>query len=91
MSAVGGGGTQGFPPTGRKPPPKQPVVSPNAGRFQEFDGFSTRDANGDEIPIQSKTEPFQCVEGVMKVPTGSGLGLIIDPNYIKKHTVVTAW
>lgn len=67
------------------------AVSPNAGRFQEFDGFSTRDANGDEIPIQSKTDPFKIENGVLKVPTGPGLGLIIDPDYIKKHRVVTAW
>jgi L-alanine-DL-glutamate epimerase-like enolase superfamily enzyme len=67
------------------------AVAPNASRFQEFDGFSTRDANGDEIPIQSKAEPFTIKDGVLKVPTGPGLGLIIDPAYINKHRVVTAW
>jgi L-alanine-DL-glutamate epimerase-like enolase superfamily enzyme len=67
------------------------AVCPNSGHFQEFDGFSTRDANGNEIPIESKAAPFTSEDGVLKVPTGSGLGLIIDPEYIKKHKVVTDW
>ena len=67
------------------------AIAPNAGRFQEFDGYSTKDANGDEVPIQSKTDPFKCENGAFKVPTGAGLGLMIDPAYVKKHEVVTTW
>ncbi len=67
------------------------AIAPNAGRFQEFDGYSTKDANGDEVPIESKTDPFKCENGALKVPTGPGLGLVIDPAYIKKHQVVTTW
>jgi len=50
--------------------------------------FETKDANGTIIPIQSKTEPFKSVEGVIKVPTGSGLGIVIDPDYIKRRNIV---
>ena len=28
------------------------------------------------------------VDGVIKVPTGSGLGVRIDPDYIKTHKVI---
>ena len=62
---------------------------PNAGKYHEFKLFSTRDANGRQVPIASKTEPFSSEDGVVKVPIGSGLGLIIDPDYIKTHKAIT--
>jgi L-alanine-DL-glutamate epimerase-like enolase superfamily enzyme len=58
---------------------------PNADKYHEFKMFQTKDANGTIIPIESKTEPFSSVGGVIKVPTGSGLGITIDPDYIKTH------
>jgi L-alanine-DL-glutamate epimerase-like enolase superfamily enzyme len=61
---------------------------PNAGKYHEFKMFSTRDANGTTIPIESKTEPFSSVDGVVKVPTGPGLGIHIDPGYIATHRVL---
>ena len=61
---------------------------PNAGEYHEFKLFATRDANGNDVPVQSKTEPFTSEDGVVKVPTGSGLGLIIDPEYINTHTAL---
>ena len=61
---------------------------PNAGEYHEFKLFATKDANGTTIPIESKTEPFSSVEGVVKVPEGPGLGIVIDPDYIKKHSVL---
>jgi L-alanine-DL-glutamate epimerase-like enolase superfamily enzyme len=64
---------------------------PNAGDFHEFKLFATTDANGTNIPIESKTEPFSSEDGIVKVPTGAGLGLIIDPDYIKTHKPVTQW
>ena len=57
----------------------------NADKFHEFKMFETRDANGTIIPIESKTDPFSSIDGVIKVPTGSGLGIRIDPDYIKTH------
>jgi len=64
---------------------------PNAGEYHEFKLFATRDANGNNIPIESKAEPFTSEDGLITVPTGSGLGLIIDQDYIKTHHVVTNW
>ena len=61
---------------------------PNADRYHEFKMFETRDANGTTIPVQSKTETFKSVDGVIDVPTGSGLGVIIDSEYIKTHELV---
>jgi L-alanine-DL-glutamate epimerase-like enolase superfamily enzyme len=63
----------------------------NAGAYQEFDLFSTRDANGNEIPFESKTKPITSEDGVIAVPTGPGLGIIIDPDYVKTHKVVKDW
>jgi L-alanine-DL-glutamate epimerase-like enolase superfamily enzyme len=60
----------------------------NAGEYHEFKLFETKDANGTIIPIESKTEPFSSNDGKIKVPTGSGLGIIIDPDYIKTHKLV---
>jgi L-alanine-DL-glutamate epimerase-like enolase superfamily enzyme len=62
-------------------------VTPNADKFHEFKMFETHDANGTLIPIESKTEPLTSVDGVIKVPTGPGSGVIIDPDYIKTHEV----
>jgi L-alanine-DL-glutamate epimerase-like enolase superfamily enzyme len=59
----------------------------NADKFHEFKMFETKDANGTIIPVKSKTEAFSSINGVIKVPTGSGLGITIDPNYIKTHKV----
>ncbi|RED48840.1 enolase C-terminal domain-like protein [Seonamhaeicola aphaedonensis] len=60
----------------------------NAAEFHEFKMFATKDANGTIIPIESKTAPFESIDGVIKVPTGSGLGVIIDPDYIKTHQAI---
>jgi len=60
---------------------------PNADKFHEFKMFETRDANGTIIPIDSKTEPFSSIDGIINVPGGSGLGINIDPDYISSHTV----
>ncbi len=60
----------------------------NAGKYHEFKMFATKDANGTMVPIESKTEPFTSVDGVIKVPTGSGLGIIIDSEYVNTHKVI---
>ena len=55
---------------------------PNAGPYHEFKGFNT------EIPLECDTSPLTSQEGRVKVPTGPGLGVIIDPDYIGKHVRV---
>ncbi|MHC4627131.1 MAG: enolase C-terminal domain-like protein [Planctomycetota bacterium] len=60
-------------------------VCPAAAEYHEFKMFQTRDANGTMIPVESKAEKFESINGVIKVPSGSGLGVRIDPDYVKTH------
>ena len=63
-------------------------VCPAAEKYHEFKMFETPDANGTTIPIESKTEPFESSGGSIKVTSGSGLGIHIDPDYINTHKIV---
>ena len=54
----------------------------NAGPHQEFKGTD------DSLPVTSDTSPLTSVGGILKVPTGPGLGVTIDPAYVKKATIV---
>ena len=63
------------------------AVCPAAYDYHEFKMFQTKDANGTIIPIESKAEPFESVNGIIKPPTGSGLGVTIDPDYLKTHSL----
>lgn len=62
-------------------------VCPATYKYHEFKMFETRDSNGNIIPVESKAEPFKSVNGIIKAPGGSGLGINIDPDYIKTHSV----
>ena len=55
---------------------------PNAGPYHEFKGFNT------VIPYECHTSSLQSEDGVVTVPSGPGIGLVIDPEYIKKHEVI---
>jgi L-alanine-DL-glutamate epimerase-like enolase superfamily enzyme len=58
---------------------------PNSGPYHEFKEFN------DSLPYHCETSTLRSnADGVIKVPTGPGLGLEIDPDYIKKHVVVKA-
>jgi len=65
-------------------------VCPAAYQYHEFKKFATLDSDGIEIPIESKSEPFESKDGIIQVPLGSGLGVTIDPDYIKTHKVFDA-
>ncbi len=55
---------------------------PNSGPHIEFKGYSN-------IPLECKTSSLLLQkDGTIKVPTGAGTGVIIDPDYIKKFKVV---
>jgi len=56
---------------------------PNAGPFQEYKGRT------ESLPVSSETSPLRSVNGVLKVPTGPGLGVTIDPAYVAKATVIS--
>jgi L-alanine-DL-glutamate epimerase-like enolase superfamily enzyme len=55
---------------------------PNAGPYHEFKGFNR------EIPLECPTSPLESEGGRVKVPTGPGTGVEIDPAYIDRHKVV---
>lgn len=58
-------------------------VLPNPAPFHEFKGFN------ENLPMECLTSDLRIDEnGSIKVPTGPGLGVIIDPDYISKHEVV---
>lgn len=54
----------------------------NAGPHQEFKG------TGDTLPVSSDTSPLACVNGRLRVPSGPGLGVTIDPDYIRRATLL---
>jgi len=55
---------------------------PNASAHHEFKGLNTN------VKFECKTSPLSVVDGKIKVPTGPGLGVEIDPDFIKKHEAV---
>ncbi len=57
---------------------------PNACPHHEFKGLRTN------VQFECPTSPLTVVDGKIKVPTGPGLGVDIDPAYIKKHQPVKA-
>jgi L-alanine-DL-glutamate epimerase-like enolase superfamily enzyme len=52
---------------------------PNAGPYHEFKGLNK------DIPMECPTSSLTVRDGRVKVPTGPGLGVEIDPEYINKH------
>jgi L-alanine-DL-glutamate epimerase-like enolase superfamily enzyme len=51
---------------------------PNAGPFQEYKGTD------ESLPVSSDTSPLTSVNGMLKVPTGPGLGVTIDPAFLRR-------
>lgn len=59
-------------------------VLPNATPHHEFKGLRTN------VQFECKTSPLKVVNGKLKVPTGPGLGVDIDPEYVRKHQPAAA-
>ncbi len=59
-------------------------VMPNAGPHQEF-----KDQDED-LPVSCDSSSLKSVKGMLKVPTGAGVGVTIDPSFISKAKVITA-
>jgi len=58
---------------------------PNSGPYHEFKEFNN------DLPYTCATSTLRSSDdGVIKVPTGNGLGVEIDPAYIAKHEVMKA-
>lgn len=60
-------------------------VCPAAAEYHEFKMFETKDPNGTIIPVESKGRTFESVDGRIRAPEGSGLGVTIDPGYVATH------
>ena len=58
---------------------------PNAGRYHEF-----KTPFNDDMKFECRTSSLLPEKGVVKVPTGPGLGIDFDPAFIGKHEVVKA-
>ena len=56
----------------------------NTGAHQEYKG------EDDLLPVSSATSPLKIVGGKLKVPTGPGLGVELDPGFLRQASVVTA-
>ena len=57
---------------------------PNAGPFHEL-----KEPFNDDMSFECKTSSLLSENGVVKVPTGPGLGIDFDPDFIKKHQLIT--
>lgn len=57
---------------------------PNCGPHQEYKG------DDDTMPVESATSSLKSVKGKMKIPTGPGLGITFDPEFVKRAVVVAA-
>lgn len=55
---------------------------PNASAHHEFKGLSTH------VQFECQTSPLSVVDGKIKVPTGPGLGVDFDPDFVNRHKVV---
>ena len=56
--------------------------TPNAGPHQEFKGETN-------IPCSSPTSSLKCENGFVRCPSSPGLGVTIDPDFVKKAVAVT--
>jgi D-galactarolactone cycloisomerase len=56
---------------------------PNAGPFQEYKGRDTT------LPVSSESSTLRSVNGMLTVPTGPGLGVTIDPAFVKSAAILT--
>jgi L-alanine-DL-glutamate epimerase-like enolase superfamily enzyme len=57
---------------------------PNAGPHQEF-----KDQD-ETLPVSCATSTLKCAKGMLQVPSGPGLGVTIDPAFIKESRIVSA-
>jgi L-alanine-DL-glutamate epimerase-like enolase superfamily enzyme len=57
---------------------------PNACPHHEFKGFGT------SVRFECPTSPLTVADGKVKVPTGPGLGVEIDDDYLRRHRPVRA-
>jgi L-alanine-DL-glutamate epimerase-like enolase superfamily enzyme len=59
-------------------------IVPNAGPHQEYKGPNR------DIPYEVSPGDLDAVEGVIPVPTGPGLGVTLDPDWVAKSEVLAS-
>ena len=59
-------------------------VLPNATPHHEFKGLRT------SVPFECRTSALKVVDGRIKVPTGPGFGVDVDPGWVARHRPVAA-
>jgi L-alanine-DL-glutamate epimerase-like enolase superfamily enzyme len=57
--------------------------APAHGPHQEYKGT-------DDLPVTSPTAPLRAEKGVVKVPSGPGLGVVFDPAFVRAAQVLSA-
>jgi L-alanine-DL-glutamate epimerase-like enolase superfamily enzyme len=57
--------------------------APAHGPHQEYKGT-------DDLPVSSPTAPLRAEKGVVKVPSGPGLGVVFDPAFVRGARPLTA-
>jgi L-alanine-DL-glutamate epimerase-like enolase superfamily enzyme len=57
---------------------------PNPAPFHEFKGDT-------DIPVSSPTSSLKCENGTIRVPSGPGFGITIDPSFVNAAEKVTAF
>jgi L-alanine-DL-glutamate epimerase-like enolase superfamily enzyme len=57
---------------------------PNCGPHQEYKG------DGETLPVECATSSLKSEKGMMKIPSGPGLGVTIDPELLKRAVTVSA-
>ncbi len=57
-------------------------VVPNCGAFQEYKGVD------EGFPVWSETSSLKAEKGMLKVPTGAGMGISIDAKFIQKSEII---
>ncbi len=57
---------------------------PNAGPHQEYKG------TGDTLPVSSATSSLASENGELRVPTGPGLGIDLDPSFLRTAQPISA-
>jgi len=55
--------------------------APSHGPHQEYKGT-------DDLPVSSPTSPLRAEKGMVRVPTGPGLGVVFDPAFLRNARVV---
>jgi L-alanine-DL-glutamate epimerase-like enolase superfamily enzyme len=57
--------------------------APAHGPHQEYKGT-------DELPVSSPTSPLRAQKGVVRVPSGPGLGVVFDPAFVRGARAIAA-